>query len=87
MGLLSLPFRLPLVPLQAVVRLAQTIEDEANRQLADPARVRRELEQIEQARASGEISAEDAARLQEEAVARFTRIQVTGAAAADSDEG
>jgi Gas vesicle protein G len=87
MGLLTLPFGVPLLPLRAVVRLAQLIEDEANRQLADPATVRRELEQIEQARASGEISAEEAARWQEEAVARFTQVQVTGAAAADSDEG
>ena len=87
MSLLTLPFRLPLLPMRAVVRLAQLIEDEANRQLADPATVRRELEQIEQARASGEISAEEAARLQEEAVARFTQVQVIGAAAADSDEG
>jgi hypothetical protein len=87
MSLLTLPFRLPLVPLQAVVRLAQLIQDEAERQLADPATVRRELEQIEQARASGEISAEEAARLQQEAVARFTQIHVTGVAAADSDEG
>ena len=86
-GLLTLPFRLPLLPLQAVVRLGQLIEEEAERQLADPARVRRELEQIEQARAAGEISAEEAARRQQEAVARFTRINVTGAAAADSDEG
>jgi hypothetical protein len=87
MSLLTLPFRLPLVPLQAVVRLAQLIQDEAERQLADPATVRRELEQIERARASGEISAEEAARLQQEAVARFTQVHVTGAAAADSDEG
>jgi len=87
MSVLTFPFRLPLLPLRTVVRLAQLIEDEANRQLADPATVRRELEQIEQARASGEISAQEAARLQEEAVARFTQVQVIGAAAADSDEG
>ena len=87
MGLLTLPFRLPLLPLQAVVRLAQLIEDEAERQRADPATVRRELEQIEQAHASGQISGEEAARLQEEAVARFTQVQAPGAAAADSDEG
>jgi hypothetical protein len=86
MSLLTLPFRLPLLPLRAVVRLAQLIEDEAERQLADPATVRRELEQIERARASGEISAEEAARLQDEAVVRFTQVHVTGAAAADSDE-
>lgn len=87
MGLLTLPFRLPLLPLHAVVRLAQLIQEEAERELADPATVRRELERIDQARASGEISAEEAAALTEEAVARFTQITVTGEPAADSDEG
>jgi Gas vesicle protein G len=86
MGLLTLPFRLPLLPLHAVVRLAELIQEEAERQLADPATVRRELEQIETARASGEISAEEAAALTEEAVARFTQVTVTGSAAPDSDE-
>jgi hypothetical protein len=85
-GLLTLPFRLPLLPLRAVVRLAELIQEEAERQLADPATVRRELEQIEAARASGEISAEEAAALTEEAVARFTQVTVTGPAT-DSDEG
>jgi Gas vesicle protein G len=87
MSVLTLPFRLPLLPMQAVVRLAQLIQDEAERQLADPATARRELEQIEQARASGEISAEEANRRQRETIARFTQVHVTGAAAADSDEG
>jgi hypothetical protein len=88
MGLLTLPFKLPLLPLRAVVRLAELIQEEAERQLADPATVRRELEQIEQARASGEISEEEAAALTEEAVARYTQSYVPGvAAAADSDEG
>jgi Gas vesicle protein G len=85
-GLLTLPFRLPLLPLRAVVRLAELIQEEAERQLADPATVRRELEQIEAARASGEISAEEADALTEEAVARLTQITVTGPAT-DSDEG
>lgn len=87
MGLLTLPFGLPLLPVRGVVRLAQLIQDEAERQLADPATARRELELIEQRRAAGEISDEEAAQLQREAVARFTQIRVSGAAAADRDEG
>ncbi len=87
MGLLTLPFRLPLLPVRGVVRLAQLIEDEAERQLADPATARRELELIEQLRAAGEISDEEAAQLQREAVARFTQVRVSGAAATDRDEG
>ncbi len=60
MGLLTLPFRLPLLPLRAVVRLAEVIEEEAERTLYTPATIRRELEQIEQSRAAGEISDEEA---------------------------
>jgi hypothetical protein len=85
MGLLTLPFRLPLVPVYGVVHLAQLIQEEAERQLADPATIRRELEQIEQAQATGQISDREADRLQREAVARFTHQ--TAAVAADSDEG
>jgi len=87
MSLLTLPFRLPFLPMQAVVRLAQVIQDEAERTLNDPATIRRELEGIEQARAAGEISEEEAAELQNEVVARLTRVRVSGAATADGDEG
>ena len=87
MGLLTLPFRLPLTPLRATVRLAQLIQEEAERQLADPATVRRELEQIEQAQASGEISDQQAARLQSETVARFSQVNYTATKTAGSDEG
>ncbi len=87
MGLLTLPFRLPLLPLRAVVRLAEVIEEEAERTLYDPATIRRELEQIEQSRAAGGIPDEEAAQLRTEAVARFTQLRGGGAAAADGDRG
>jgi Gas vesicle protein G len=86
MSLLTLPFQLPLLPLRAVVRLAQLIQEEAERQLADPATIRRELEQIEQAREFGDISEEEAARLEEEVVSRFTQVHAAGPAE-DSEEG
>ena len=87
MSLLTLPFRLPFLPMQAVVRLAQVIQDEAERTFNDPATIRRELEAIEQARAAGEITDEEAAEWQNEVIARLTRVRVSGAAAADGDEG
>lgn len=68
MGLLTLPLRLPLLPLTGVIRLAEIIRDQAEQELHDPARVRRQLEEIEEAEASGELSAEEAARAKEEAV-------------------
>jgi hypothetical protein len=86
MGLLTLPFRLPFIPIQAIVRLAETIQEEAERTYYDPATIRRELAEIERARAAGEISEEDAAQLQNEVVARLTQVRVSGTAAADRDE-
>ena len=87
MGLLTLPFRLPFLPMQAVVRLAQIIEEEAEKTFYDPATIRRELEGIERARAAGDISEEEAAQLQNEVVARLTQLRVSGAAAAHGSEG
>jgi hypothetical protein len=85
MGLLTLPFRLPLLPLQGFVRLAQVIQEEAERELADPARVRRELEELEQAEASGEISEQEAAERERAAVTEYTEVREGAVATADSD--
>lgn len=81
MGLLTLPFRLPLLPVRGVVWLAQLIEDEAERTLNDPATIRHELERIDEAKAANEISDEEAVELQQEVVARLTQIRVGDAAA------
>ncbi len=80
MGLLTMPFRLPWLPVRGVVRLAELIADEAERTYNDPATVRRELERIEEARAAHEITDEEAAQLQNEVVARLTQVRVSGAA-------
>jgi len=85
MNPLTLLFRLPLLPLEGVLRLGELIQSEAERQLHDPGRLRRELDQIQQALDAGQISAEQADRAQEEAVTRFT--QQYWVAGADSDEG
>jgi cytochrome c-type biogenesis protein CcmH/NrfG len=71
MDVLTLLFRLPLVPLQGVIRIGELVRDEVDQQLRDPALVRRQLEETSEARASGEISAEDAAKAEAEAVARL----------------
>ncbi len=60
MGLLTLLFRLPFLPVQGFISLAETIADEAERELHDPARIRRELDALQRAQESGEISAAEA---------------------------
>ena len=67
----TLLFRLPLMPLRGVVQLGEVLHDHAERELRDPATVRRQLEQAEQARAAGEISDEDLAEVQAQAIGRL----------------
>ncbi|MBO0819649.1 MAG: gas vesicle protein GvpG [Nocardiopsaceae bacterium] len=71
MDVLTLPFRLPFLPLTGVLRLAQIIADEAERELHDPARIRRELEDAQRRRDAGEITDEELARFTEQATARL----------------
>ncbi len=71
MDLLTLLFRLPLMPLQGFIRLGEILQDQAERELHSPAAARRQLEEAQQAWASGEMSDEDVARVEEQAVGRL----------------
>jgi Gas vesicle protein G len=68
---LTLLVRLPLLPVQGLVRLGEIVQDEVERELHDPVRVRRELEDVERARVRGEASDEDVERAEGEAVGRL----------------
>jgi pantothenate kinase-related protein Tda10 len=85
-NLLTFLFRLPLMPVRSFVKLASVIKDEAEREMANPVTIRRELEHAERARASGEMSDEQAAEFRDAAFAEFTRAR-RSTAAAPSDEG
>jgi uncharacterized membrane protein len=78
MGLLTLPFRLPFLPLQAVIRLGEIIGEQAERELYDPARVRRELEDAQRRHAAGEISDEELSRIENEATTSLLRPEPGG---------
>ena len=86
MNLFTFLFRLPLLPVRSFVKLASVIKDEAEREMADPVTIRRELEQAERARASGQMSDEQAAEYRDAAFAEFTRAR-RSTAAAPSDGG
>ncbi len=86
MNLLTFLFRLPLLPVRSFVQLASVIAEEAEREMANPVKIRRELEHAERARASGEMSDEQAAEFQDAAFAEFARAR-RGAAAAPADGG
>ena len=84
MGLLTFPFRLPMLPVRGFVNLASVISEEVERERANPATIRRKLEHAEQAQASGEISEEQAAEIRDSAFADFAQAR-GGTAAAPSD--
>jgi Gas vesicle protein G len=71
MNPLTLLFRLPLMPLRGVIQLGEKLHEQAEQELHSPASVRRQLEQAEQVHAAGEISDEDLARVQAQAVDRM----------------
>ena len=62
MGLLQLPF----LPIQGVIKLGELLQEEVERQLHDPARIRRELDEAERRHDAGEISDEEFAEVQDE---------------------
>ncbi|MEU6717389.1 gas vesicle protein GvpG [Nonomuraea sp. NPDC046802] len=61
MGLISLIFGWPVAPVRGVIRLGELIQQEVEREMRDPAVVRRRLEEIEASRAAGLISEEEEA--------------------------
>jgi uncharacterized membrane protein len=66
MELLTLLFRLPFLPVQGVIKLGELLQDEAEQQLRDPARIRRELEEAQRRYEAGEISEEQFMQIQDE---------------------
>ena len=66
MGLLTLPFRLPFLPVQGVIKLGELLQEEAERQLRDPARIRRDLDEAQRRYEAGEISEEEFIQIQDE---------------------
>lgn len=79
MGILTGLIGLPLAPLRGTVWVAEQVRDEADRQLHDPALIRRQLEEIAEARRAGTIDDDEADGAERELVARLIR--------ADRDEG
>ncbi|MBP1817918.1 gas vesicle protein GvpG [Mycobacterium sp. OAE908] len=72
MGVLSSLVLWPLTPVRGVVTLAELIQRQVNDELNDPARTRRQLEELAEARGRGEISA----REEREAQARILESRI-----------
>jgi len=71
MGLLSSLLTLPLAPVRGTVWVAGQVLDEAEREFYDVGKIRRQLDDVSQARDRGEISDDEADELEESLVARL----------------
>jgi Gas vesicle protein G len=70
-GLLTLLPKLPFLPMREVIRIAELIRQETERQYRDPGRVRRELEEAQQQWASGGMSDDELSRIEYTATSRL----------------
>jgi len=73
MGLVSQILTLPLMPVRLTLWVGEVIRDQVEHQLYDPAVIRRQIEEIDEARAAGRIAPDDADRQQRELVGRLVR--------------
>ncbi|MBO0876172.1 MAG: gas vesicle protein GvpG [Pseudonocardia sp.] len=71
MGMLTGLLGLPLAPVRAVVWLAEQIQDQAEADYRDPARIRAELERVDQARREGRLTEAECDELENELVRRL----------------
>jgi cytochrome c-type biogenesis protein CcmH/NrfG len=71
MGLLTGLLTLPLAPVRGTVWVAEQVQQEAERQYYDPAVIRRQLEDVEELRSSGQITDEEAEEMEDALVERL----------------
>ena len=71
MGLFGALLGLPLAPVRGVVWVADKVREEAEREYYDPGNIRRQLEQVAEARENGAIDDAEADALEEALVARL----------------
>jgi cytochrome c-type biogenesis protein CcmH/NrfG len=76
MGIFSGIIGLPLAPVRGVIALSEVIARQVEQERNNPATTRRQLEELEEARERGEISAEEESEAQEEILQ--TRLRPAG---------
>ena len=71
MGLVTGLLGLPLVPVRGVLWLAEQVLEQAEDQFYDPARIRAQLDRVDEARRSGEFSEEECTEIENELLQRL----------------
>lgn len=72
MGLLTGLLTLPLAPVRGTIWVAERLLEEAERELSDPARIERELDEAQAMYDRGEISDDELAEIEDELLRRLT---------------
>ena len=72
MGLITGLITLPLAPVRGTMWIAERLLEEAERELADPELIERQLDEAEAAYERGELPEEEYLAIEEELVARLT---------------
>jgi len=72
-GLISSVLTLPIAPIRAVLWLGELIQVQVEQQLHDPATIRRELEEIDEAAAAGRLTDDEKAAAQQAVLNRMIR--------------
>lgn len=71
MGLLISLLSLPLAPVRGVVWLGELIQEQVEQQLHDPADIRRELDELDDAMAVGRLSEQEYRQAQQQVLDRM----------------
>jgi Gas vesicle protein G len=70
-GLVTGLLGLPLLPLKGVWWLAEQIQEHAEEQYYDPVRIRAEMERVDEARRTGELTEEECDELENDLLQRL----------------
>lgn len=71
MGIFSAIFSAPFTPLRGTVWVAEQVHDEAEKQFYDRGKIRRQLEEVAEARQDGRLDDSEADQLERELVSRL----------------
>lgn len=71
MGLITGLLGLPFAPIKGTVAVAEQIRRQAEEEFYDPAKIRRELEEVERLRNTGELTDDEATAIEDELVGRL----------------
>ncbi len=85
MGFLSGILTLPLAPVRGVIWLGEVIQRQVEQEMHNPVNTRRQLEELQEARERGEISADEEQQLQEQTLQ--TRIKPAAPETPGHEEG